>query len=316
MAHLALLAQSVNDPTQTISELKSALVCARNGKEVKEATRQLDEFLTHVRIGRDCSVSHNMMPSLSCYYDSLPLSTSATLRQGAKTDTIQFQNGQWCITKELMTDMEIDLLCFEQVLGSGNKAVSKALGTLANKHTYKMNEELLGKRKTLFFVKDEGLYYAAIESKKIPTFAILSNNEVLNYASCIKAVLRASGIDANYDEIIGQYLKTSIGEGFMPTKGCNNIIAGRKVVTSFIPQSRINANAIVDELLRDRFLIAIDNGGNVGLVTAIALSGESNYEPTHIRQRMPMLSTDNQRVQMSWCDFSKRVVALVKVDIY
>jgi len=316
MAHLALFAQSVNGPSQTFSELKSALVSARNGKEVKETTRQLDEFLTHVKIERSGSASHNEVPSLSCYYDSSPLSTSAILRQGTKNDTIQFQNGQWNITKEMMSDMEIDLLCFEQTLSGENKGVSKALGTLAKKHTYKMNEELLGKRKTLFFVKNEGLYYAAIESKKIPAFAILSNSEVLNYASCIKAILKASCIDATYDEIIGQYLKTTIDEGFVPTKGCDNIIVGRKVVTLFIPQNKITANAIAEELLRDRFLIAIDNSGNVGLLTAIALSGESDYEPTHVRLRMPMLSADNQRVQMSWRDFSKRVVALVKVDIY
>lgn len=116
MAQLVSFAQSINDPTQTFSELKSALISARNGKEAKGAARKLDEFLTHVKIERGDSVSHNMVPSLICYYDSSLLSISATLRQGAKTDTIQFLNGQWNITKELLPDMEIDLLCFEQNL--------------------------------------------------------------------------------------------------------------------------------------------------------------------------------------------------------
>lgn len=315
MTLLASLAQSTDAPSQTLSQLKAAFVGASNIKGAKDVAKQLNEFLSHVKIERDSNTTHNMIPCLSCYYDSSPLSSSAILRIGAKADTIQFQNGQWHITEELMPDMEIDLLCLEQVLGSNNKVTRKALGAI-KKHIYKMNEELLGKRRTLFFVKEESMYYAAIESKKIPTFAILSNSEVINYASCLKAILKASGIDVTYDEIIGRYLNTTIDEIFVPMKGCDNVIAGRKVVTSFIPQNKFNANTIVDELLRERFMIAIDKNGNIGLLTAMALSGERDFQPIHVRLRMPMLAVDNQWVQISWRDFCDRVVTLVKVDIY
>ena len=63
-------------------------------------------------------------------------------------------------------------------------------------------------------------------------------------------------------------------------------------------------------------MIAIDKDGNVGLLTAIALTGENNYQPVHVRMRLPTMAKEEQRVQMSWRDFSSRMVALVKVDIY
>ena len=63
-------------------------------------------------------------------------------------------------------------------------------------------------------------------------------------------------------------------------------------------------------------MIAIDKDGNVGLLTAIALKGETDYQPVHVRMRFPTMSKDEQRVQMSWRNFSNQVVALVKVDIY
>ena len=155
-----------------------------------------------------------------------------------------------------------------------------------------------------------------IESKKIPAFSILSNSEVINYASCLKAILKASNIEASYDEIIGQYMNTTIDERFVSTKNNNNTIANRKVITTFIPQTKVEATDIVNELIKERFMIAIDKDGNIGLLTAIALTGEKNYQPVHIRQRIPSMQKEKQRVQMSWSEFYNSIVALVKVDIY
>ena len=187
---------------------------------------------------------------------------------------------------------------------------------MKKKYTYSIGEELAGKKGSVFFVKEEGVYYAAIESKKIPAFAILSNSEIINYASCLKAILKASNIEASYDEIIGRYLGTTIDEKFVPTGSNDKTIAGRKVVTTFIPQTKVTATEIVNELIKERFMIAIDKDGNVGLLTAIALKGETDYQPVHVRMRFPTMSKDEQRVQMSWRNFSNQVVALVKVDIY
>lgn len=52
------------------------------------------------------------------------------------------------------------------------------------------------------------------------------------------------------------------------------------------------------------------------LFTAIALTGENDYQPVQVRMRLPTMTKDEQRVQVSWIDFCNRVVALVKVDIY
>lgn len=283
---------------------------------MKDASRLLDAFLSHTCIGRFNGDSHNMMPFLTCRYENTPLTTSAILRCGTEADTIQFHNGKWYITKELSPDMEIDLLCFENTVGLPNKQFHKIIGAIQKKYTCQIGKELAGKKGSLFFVKGENLYYAAIESKKIPAFSILSNSEVINYASCLKTILLASNVEASYDEIIRQYLDTTIDERYIPTKRNCDSIAGRKVVTTFIPQTKVNATDIVNELLKERFLITIDKSGNVGLFTAIALTGENDYQPVHVRMRLPTMEKDEQRVQMSWRDFSNRVVALVKVDIY
>ena len=311
-----LFAQSTTEPSQQFVELRKGITEASSGKQMKDASKQLDAFLSHISIGRSDGNGHNIVPFLTCSYDNMPLTTPAILRCGAEVDTIQFQDGKWYIIKELSPDMEIDLVCVENAIGSKSKQIQKAMGVLRKKYTYQLGEELAGKKGSLFYVKDENLYYAAIESKKIPAFSILSNNEVINYATCLKAILQASGIEASYDEIIRQYLNTTIDEKFIPTKNNGNTIAGRKVVTTFVPQPKVEATEIVNELIKDRFMIAIDKDGSVGLLTAIALTGENDYLPIHVRMRLPTMAKDEQRVQMSWKDFSNRVVALVKVDIY
>ena len=316
LAQTNLFAQSADNLSQQFTELKKGVLEASKGKQLKDASRLLDTFLSHVYVGRSDGDSHNTIPFLVCRYDHTPLTVPAILRYGAAADTIQFQDGRWYITKDLYPDMEIGLVYLENGVGSNNRQIQKTVETMRKKYTYQLGEELAGKKGSLFYVKDEKLYYAAIESKKIPAFSILSNSEVINYASCLKAILQASGIEASYEEIIRQYLNTTIDKKFVPTKNNSNIIADRKVVTTFVPQTKIQATDIVNELLKERFIIAIDKSGNVGLLTAIALTGENDYKPLHVRMRLPTMAKDEQRVQMSWRDFSNRMVALVKVDIY
>ena len=311
-----LFAQSADDLSRQFAKLKKGVAEASTGKQLQDASRQLDAFLSQMSIGRSDGGSHNTIPFLCCHYEHTPLTTSAILRYGTKIDTIYFQNGRWYIAKDLSSDMEIDLVCVESGGGSNSKRNQKAMGAMRKKYTYQLGEELAGKKRTLFYVKEENLYYAAIESKKIPAFSILSNSELINYASCLKTILKVSGIEASYDEIIRQYLNTTIDEKFVPTKDSNNTIVGRKVVTTFVPPTKAEATDIVNELLKERFMIAIDKDGNVGLLTAIALTGENDYQPVHVRMRLPALTKEEQRVQMSWKDFSNRIVALVKVNIY
>ena len=316
LAQTNLFAQSADDLSRQFSELKKGVLEASKGKQLKDASRQLDAFLSHICIGRSDGDSHNTIPFLSCRYDHTPLTTSAILINGTTADTIQFQDGRWYITKDLYPDMEIGLVYMENGVGSNNRQIQKTVETMRKKYTYQLGEELAGKKGSLFYVKDEKLYYAAIESKKIPAFSILSNSEVINYASCLKAILQASGIEASYEEIIRQYLNTTIDEKFIPTKNNSNTIAGRKVVTTFVPQTKVEATEIVNELLKERFMISIDKDGNAALLTAIALIGENDYQPVHVRMRLPTMAKEEQRVQKTWRDFSYRVVALVKVDIY
>lgn len=308
-------AQSTNDYSLQFAILKKNAVEAISAKQIKEASKRLDNFLSHMHIERSDGEGHNIIPFLSCYYEHTPLTTSAILKYGTAADTILFQKGKWYITKDLSPNMEIDLLCFEPNTDLKNKQFQRTMNNIKKEFTYNIGEELAGKNGSLFFVKDENLYYAAIESKKIPDFSILSNNGIINYASCLKAILKASNIEASYNEIIEEYLCSTIDEKFTPTDN-SGTIAGSKVVTTFIPQMEVEAVSIVNELIKERFMIAIDRDGNIGLLTAIALTGEDDYLPIHIRMRMPTLAKEEQRVQMSWEDFYNRLFALVKVDIY
>lgn len=318
VVYISSFAQVKQDPLQEFTQLKKAFVLAsrdtKNSKQIKEIINRIDEFLSHVRIERSNNLIHNMMPYLTCSYDNQPFSVSAYLKSEAKVDTITFQCGRWYISNDMIDGVEIDILSPDMVIN--DKSAKKLMRKIVNKHLFKLDGDLSGKKGSLFFVKEENLYYAAIESKKIPAFLILSNSEVINYASCLKSILKASNIDVTYEEIIRQYMDITIDEQFVPTKNVHGILAGRKIVTTFISNIEYDAATIVNELIKERFMIAIDKDGNIGLLTAIALIGESDYQPTYIRLRMPILSKEDQRVQMSWRDFRNRTIALVKVDIY
>lgn len=314
--HTTSFAQLTDSLSSQFVKVKCDLLKATTSRQMKDASKSLDAFLSHVNITRCDSNFHNQIPFLSCQYEGIPLTMSAILRQGTISDTIQFQNGRWYITKDLSQDMKIDLLCFDNNGTPNNKKLKSTIEAIKQRYTYLLGDGLADKNGSLFFVRDENLYYAAIESKNIPAFDILSNNEIINYATCLKTILKASNIESSYDEIIGNYLCTTLDERHVPIKNNSRTIAGRKVETTFLPQTKIEVNEILNELVKNRFLIAIDKDGNVGLLTAIAMSGEKNYQPVHVRMRMPKLAIDEQRVQMSWRDFSNRVVALVKVEIY
>ena len=317
LSSIPLSAQVMSDHSSEFAGLKSAFVDAshnRNTKQINSTATQLDEYLSHIQIVRSKDTKHNMVPYLMCLYDTIPLNTTALIRSSNGIDTIQFRDGKWYITKELAPDMVIDMLCFEQSIS--NKSAKKIIGTIQKKYTKVLGEELAGKKGSVFFVKGENLYYAAIESKKIPAFTILSNSEVINYASCLKTILAASGIDVSYDEIIGRYLRTSIDKHTFEANDLTDSIAQRRVVTSIIPQEDITASAIVDELLQEKFMIAITEDGQIGILTAIAMKEDKEYKPMHVRIRIPMIGGDGQRVQLTWDDFSNQVIALVKVEIY
>ena len=315
-----MIAQSTEVLSEKFCKLKYDLAMANSqkssSKNLKQIVKQLDTLLSNIVIERSENGKHNSIPFLSCFYDQTPMNINAVIRREAQNDTILFQNGKWYICKDLHPDTEINLLCIENLPNPTNKQVKKEIDILKKRYTYQFGNELASKKRKLYFVKEDNLYYAAIESKRIPSFSILSNNEVINYATCLKAILKASGIEATYDDIIGKYLHVTIDEHSLMYRNNCNTIAGRKVVTTFISQNNINASYIVDELLRERFIISVDKKGNVGLLTAIALTGESNYTPVHVRLRMPSMPYEETRVQMSWKDFIGNTVSIVKVDIY
>lgn len=318
LLHLPANAQEARrNPSQDFSELKKSFIQAsqdrKSSKQMKELAAQLDEFLSHVKIEQDEKTCHNMIPRFVCYYDDIPLSTTAYLRSAQKTDTIAFLDGKWYADTNIANDAKFDILTPELVLN--NRTAEKLLRAIEKKYAWANANKRAAKPDTALYVKEENLYYAAIASKKIPPFDILSNNAVINYASCLKTILKASNIEATYDEIIGKYLCTTIDEPYVPSKNCSKEIARRKVVTTFLPATSFTASTLVDELLQERFVMAIDKDGNIGLITAIAMTKEGDYHPVQVRMRMPLLVKDKP-VQMAWTEFCSRISTIVKVDVY
>ena len=103
-----LFAQSTTELSQQFVKLKKGITEASSGKQMKDASKQLDAFLSHMSRGRSDGNGHNIAAFLTCSFDNMPLTTPAILRCGAEVDTIQFQDGEWYITRELSTDMERD----------------------------------------------------------------------------------------------------------------------------------------------------------------------------------------------------------------
>jgi len=318
LLHIPAIAQKAKyNPSKDFSELKKSFIQAghdgKPSKQMKVLAAQLDEFLSHVKIELDDNACHNMIPRFNCYFDDMPLSTTAYLRSSIQTDTIAFQDGKWYADTDIANDAKFDILM--PGLDLNNRAAEKLLREIEKKHSWVNANRRVAKPDTALYVKEENLYYAAISSKKIPPFEIMSNNAVINYASCLKTIFKASRIEATYDEIIGKYLGMTIDDSYVPSKNCSKEIAGRKVVTTFFPAASFTASTLVDELLQERFVIAIDKDGNVGLITAIAMTKEGDYHPIHVRMRLPLLVKD-KTVQMSWIEFCSRISSIIKTDVY
>ena len=311
-----MMAQDKSDPSTEFANLKSSFETYSMEKNVykdlKETAQFIDEFLTKVKFEYLSSCKHNMLPRVICKYDSIPISTSALLYNGNKADTIYFDSGVWIISDTIPNEMNFNLLCFDRGINVKNRLANKLANDIKMKHMVTIKEN----PGSLYFVAADSLYYAAISSKRIPAFKILSNSPLLNYATCLKTILNASGLDVTYDDIIHNYLSTVIDDERVPMVGCDGVIGGHRIETIFIPKECCNVSEIVEELIRERFMIVIDRGGNASLLTAISMRKETDYEPTAVRIRIPSLDDGQQRKQIDWTDFVNGLATLVKVNIY
>ncbi|MBO8458960.1 MAG: hypothetical protein IAA73_01290 [Bacteroidetes bacterium] len=304
-----------NKYDEALSLLKDAFITSsysKKNKELRKIAETLDDFLTHTTI-KPGEIRHNEVLSFICYYDSIPFEATLYLNDSVSLAV----NNEKIYMGEYKNDTEeihMGLMSTQLSVNPKNKHANKTLNKLIERHSKHFATKDFLQKSVLFYVKDENLYYAAIPSKEIPDFEITSDNDVINWASCIKVILQASGLDSDYEDIIHNFMHTSIDEAFLSFSNCGDSISGKKVTLNNISLEKLNAQIIVENLCYHRFLIAVDKKGKPSLITAIAL--DENHNPVHIRIRTPRFIKEEQRIQMSWQKFTQDMSMLFDLRVY
>lgn len=292
------------NPSEAFLILKKNIALAAEKQEgydvnLNNLCEMLDVFLSHVSVEFGNGGKHNIVPRLISKYDGILLDDNL----------IVFEP-----TDENKEETRISKNTFEFYL---NKDVEKELDCIIKKHTYKIENTL---KKNLMYVKKTNLYYVAIATKDIPDFVYSSDNEVLNFAACIKAIIQSAGIDVSYNEIIGKLIDSPVEDNKIKTdKNYTGILSDRKIDVAFISMDKYSLESVVSrELLDGNFLVSVNKGENTGLVTFAALkkTSEKEYEPVSIKMRIPNLPKDKQRKEMSWKEFKENNLAIAVVNIY
>lgn len=304
-----------NKHDEALSLLKDAFITSSYGKknkDLKKIAEMLNVFLTHTTI-KPREIRHNEVLSFICYYDSIPFEATLYLNDSV---SLVANNGRIYMGEcnNNAEEINVGIISPQLSVNPKNKHAKKILKELIERHSKHFATKDFLQKSVLFHVKDENLYYAAIPSKEIPDFEITSNNDVINGASCIKVILQASGLDSDYEDIIHNFMHSSIDEVSLSFSNCGDCISGKKVSLNNMSLEKLNAQTIVENLCYHRFLIAVDKKGKPSLITAIAL--DKNHNPIHIRIRTPHFIKEEQRIQMSWQKFTQDLSMLFDLRVY
>lgn len=281
-------------------------------KDFLNAAKAIDSFLDNVSFSpKSKDIRHNEILSFVCFYMGEKLSIPIYIN-----DTLYATTGDGAVYCGYLNTGTVclSLLSKDIAINRKNKIAVKTLNDLIKTHTQCYERKELMKRNVLFHVTNENLYYAAIPSKEIPDFDVVSNNSIVNFATCIKTILKASNIDAKYEEIIHSFLHSSLDGDFIPVSNFGDSISSKKVVVSRIPLNERQTQTIVERLCCNRFLISVDKDGTPSLLTAIALDKRNN--PVHVRLRKPNIEKGKQRLQLSWDEFSHNQSMLFDISIF
>lgn len=285
---------------------------SKKKNNIDKLSLALDSFLSNVSfIPIQSGVLHNEIPALWCKYKDTVANVAAFLNGST---LLVNKNGKLYMDSCLHDEFSLSLFHENDGMNSQNKYAKKVETDLIKKHTKQFSIKEIYNRSTVFFVKEEGLYYAAIPSKEIPPFEILSTNNILNFASCIKVILQSSRIESDYNDIIHNFLHSSINAHNISAIHYGDSIAQIKVSITKNSNKDRYAQIITDNLCNGRYLIAMNGSGSPLLVTAIAF--DEHNSPTYIRYRSPSMETKMQFIQGSWDEFQKDISLLFEISIY
>ena len=289
-------------PSEAFAILKKGLSVPADRKQsdagMEDVYSMIDDFLSHVSVEFGNGGRHNVVSRLMSRYDGILLEDNL-------------------IFFEPETDDSKRARVSKSTFGNMREEVEKSVDSILKKHSYEINNV---NKSNLMYVKETGLYLVAIPSKDIPDFMFLSDNEVLNFAACLKAIIQSAGINVSYNEILGTLINSPVEEKKIRTdKNYTGILSGRKIDVQFISMEKYSLESVVSrELLDGNFLIAIGRGENTGLITYASLKkvATNEYEPIKIRMRIPTLPKTEQRKEISWSDFKANNLAIAVVNIY
>lgn len=172
----------------------------------------------------------------------------------------------------------------------------------------------------IFYSKDDGLYWAAVETSYFKAFVARQHSENWCWAACTQMVLNYQGVDVTQEQVVERVFGFCIdkpGSAEDIVKGAKGwYVGGHKINAKydyyFVPQK------IIEDLVNKYPLVVGlrmpgQTVGHAYVLTGMSFKkqGESVY-PQSVILRDPW--PDNQsRVVLTWHDFSNRAQTIVHI---
>lgn len=176
------------------------------------------------------------------------------------------------------------------------------------------------RRGQILFSKNDGLYWAAIETTYFKTYVARQRSQNWCWAACTQMVLNYQGVNVSQEQIVERVFGSRVdrpGSAQNIVQGASGWYVdgrtiGAKADNSFIPQKMIN-DLVNKYPLVVGLSIPGQNVGHAYVLTGISFQkqGDAIY-PHSVILRDPW--PDNQsRLVLSWSDFSSRAHTIVHI---
>lgn len=172
----------------------------------------------------------------------------------------------------------------------------------------------------IFYSREEGLYWAAIETTYFKAYVAEQRNNNWCWAACTQMVLNYQGVDVSQEQIVERVFGARVdrpGTAQNIVEGASGwyvdgYTIGAKADYSFIPQK------LVDDLVNKYPLVVglSRPGQNVGhayVLTGLSFQKQGNaIYPQSVILRDPWPGNQS-RIVLSWSDFSSRANTIVHI---
>lgn len=287
-------------------------------KPSKKLLNELEERLDGIRneihidsmLGNKCN---RILPIVGRYANK-ELDMTLFAWVGDSIAPLDFNKGKAFARFDLDSIRKISVL-YTRHLSSANELLIQKINDALSDKIY-LTDSIKQTNKEVFYAKSDQSYWAAFKSENIPDFKIISDNNSINTASCLKAICEASELEISTDEIM-KIAGLEIDRKTSP-KDFISQISDSYLECSIENLQAQSCEKIVSELMKKRFVMALTGSDDPCLVTGISFTMEKGkYIPHKIKIRVPiLLEKEEQRVTMDWDLFLKKCDRLVFVNIW